>query len=138
MDWTEAKAAALDMLRNAYNREIERIAEELRPRLESRELRGYLDEDFEGEKKGRRAPREVLEREVGGRIARNEEEAHLALAVSRADHTTGLTTAGAAAEAASVDVLRVAFARGWYRPEPDESPSPADLTETAPMAEVRS
>jgi hypothetical protein len=137
MTWMEAKAAALDMLRNAYNREIERIAEELRPRLESRELRGFTDEDCEHED-GWRAPREVLEREVGGRIARTREEALLVLAVSRSPHTPGMKTEGAAAETASVDVLRVAFARGWYRPEPDESPSAATLTASEPMAEVRS
>jgi hypothetical protein len=134
MDWTQAKATALDLLRNAYNREIERIAEELRPRIESRELGGWRgddtppDEPYEGPD-----PMFRLEDEMRARIVTDEESGFLVLAVSPSEHDDlhGDATY-AAGDVAALDVMRVALARGWYVPRPEEHPSAATLALRAP------
>ena len=120
--WKEAKAIALAMLREAYNREIERIAEELAPRIVSGELGAYAGDDES-------SPLWRLECEMRKRIARTEVDKHVVMAVSPSEDecAEGVTT---------LDVLRVALARGWYRPKPDDSPSARDLALPSPR-EVR-
>lgn len=123
MTWTEARAGALDVVRVAYLREVERFAEELRPRFESGELRGLRDSDPDS---GERGPFYQVEKLCLARFAPEGmawEQIHLALAASpsaeEADDTW-VDRRGHVAAAACLDVLRLASARGYYKPAPDE------------------
>lgn len=126
-----------DLLRNAYNREIERIAEELRPRIVSREMGGYILKDVvcgdtEEEAATCLRPLDLLQLEVGRRLAPAEAEGEgglLALAVTPSGWTYGdaKDPDREAGVTGAMDVLRVALARGWYVPRPEEYPSAEDL-----------
>jgi hypothetical protein len=131
-------AVALEALRVDYLGKVRALAEELRPRFESGELRGFRSGDGEG---GSDEPFERLDeicRERFG-LATTETEpgdglsyitgddvaAYTILAVSPmareitdtdADHACYV-----AATAVASDVLAVARDRRWYRPTPDES-----------------
>ncbi len=147
MTGTEAKAGALDVLRGAYLREVEQLAEELRPRLESGELHGFRDEEdlspggATEKLEALCAQRFVLE---PGRIGIEESsafvrcigaepegaaefreacrQAYFVRLVSPSEDVVtadAQPVAGQAVEAIVADVLRVAEARGWYKPHDD-------------------
>ncbi len=138
--WTKAKDEALETLRTVYRAEIERLAQELRPRFESGELHGYNNEDGDRESLPCGAPLDapvicapihLLERRIEERMASTFPDAYLVLACSPSEdkiEDAALTDAkNAAAECVGNDVLRIARARGWYRPTPDEEPSDEEL-----------
>lgn len=130
-NWTETKAAALEILRNAYSLELERIAEELRPQFESGALGGYRGCDTPpGEPYEDRNPLDDLEHEMAKRLVTEEVDEYLVMAI------TPSMFDDCAREAAALDVLRVALARGWYKPKLDAYPGASDLALPSPR-EVR-
>lgn len=139
MDWTEAKATALDLLRNAYNREIERLAEELRPRFESGELHATNYEED--------GPDSLLdlEKEIETTMVLTCRDAYMVLGSSPSEENVDGSCALAeakngAAECVLRDVLLIGLAAGWYSPKPGEWISAAGLAlpDPTPMAEVLS
>jgi hypothetical protein len=129
MEWSDAKLRALDLLRKAYSDKIERVAEELRPRFELRELRGFTDADHVQKSADEHyvPPLWRLEKELSERLAGTEEDAFLVLACSESnvgDYESPVSEAGGRA---GWDVLRVALRRGWYKPEPGEFPGATEL-----------
>lgn len=125
--WNEVKSKALDELRRAYQAEVERFAETLRPRFASGELRGFRDADYEDGDAGGSSPVYQLERLAGehfGLKKGNDSTAHAILAVSRFTRATkdgGWTDAAHHATAAVArEVLAIAQREGWYRVARDE------------------
>lgn len=119
---------ALEQLRAEYQARIVALAEELEPRFRSGELRGYRDGDGN---RFRSPPLHQLEDELRRRLARTFAEAHLVLLCSPStlatfDHGSEDPRYDAG-DAAAWDVLRVALARGWYRPEMEEIPDAESL-----------
>jgi hypothetical protein len=128
-----------------YRRMIERLAEELRPRFASGELRAPRDVDFEEEDGPARAHQdstpwrrieaviaaplgiqvdESVPRVYVGDVAR----AHLVLAASPVTPFVSTDAAHhgfAAQEVARWDVIALARARGYYVPAADEDPIPS-------------
>src|SRR5690349_15162765 len=113
MYWNDAKKRALPILRDAYRMEIERIAAELRPRIEARELGGWRGDDTPpGEPYEDRDPMYRLEAEMRARLAPTERDALLVLAaspdayeeiVAGGDRPDGVALA--AGDVAALDVL---------------------------------
>lgn len=139
----------VDALRAAYQAEIERFAEQLRPRFEAGELH-WIRDSAESEAAMYRLV-ELVREHFG--LAESEDHsgdtprAHLVLALSawaeETDEGGWWHPASHAAEAAAWDVLTVARRRGWYVVPPDESPHPAHLWKGCPWCsssatEVRS
>jgi hypothetical protein len=134
VNWTQARSVALGVLGGAYQQRIERLAEEVRPRFESGEFRGFIGEDLERELQERTlnphrwiAPRwrfaDVVESKVEG-----DADAYLILACSPSgdlvDGDYQLKAARtAAAECMSLDVFRIGLHEGWYKPGRGEEPS---------------
>ncbi len=142
--WQTTCARALDELRQAYQAEVARFAETLRPRFESGELYGIpragSDEGYW--RLGRLCRR---------RFALHGPEAALVLAASPSLATTEELNSNAAPPsnvtremaiyAIICDVLGIARTRGWYRPPAEEQkPSRTLLVWAragAQLAEVR-
>jgi hypothetical protein len=130
--WQEAQ---LPGLRALYLAEVVRFAEEIRPRFESGEFRGFTDADSERIERERDwdPPLFELENLCEQRfrldVDRYGEEAYLnAYLIRCVSPSEGQTfdaqpIAGQAAIAVSRDVLAVARARGFCASTPDEDPS---------------
>lgn len=126
MIWNETKAAALETLRAAYLAEVERLAEELRPKLETGEMAEWGDEPTSDG-----TPRHALESACGDRFGCRAYEkgdgywtgsaegalAVLAVSPSAAEEVRAgfFHIAQAAQSAVAVDVLAIANGRGWIR-----------------------
>ncbi len=131
--------AALEPLRAAYLRRVEKLALELRPRFVSGELHGFNDADAAADEaahrrgaRGWRAPIHRLEKEVETTHVPTFSDAYVVLACSPSegllDGGTAIADArNVAAEAMTLDVLRIARRRGWYEPDPSEEPSREQL-----------
>lgn len=112
------------LVRAAYQAELERLALKLRPRFESGELRGYIDEDFEPFRRIENACAahfglKVTETKTG--YDGDTTTAALVLAASPllADHLWGdgcWHIANLAESVAAWDLLFLARARGWSKP----------------------
>ncbi len=134
-------------LRTAYAAEVERLAEELRPRFEAGELRAVTGGDLDDGEDGRTSPfwklGEVCAERFGCTVTRAEEEvsgdieaARLVLLASpRAEALEGNWQHPGyhAKDAAAWDVIAVARARGMYVPGADEDVDPlvSELRATA-------
>jgi hypothetical protein len=132
--------------------QVERIAEQLRPRIEAGELRGFTDADGDAieaaDKKWRRehprtkrvghayrrCPMALLTKEMTARLRlRNPHRAAVVVVASPSapaildpsNEHDGLWSW--ASDMAAWDVLRIARERGWYKPHRTEYPEPADL-----------
>ncbi len=112
-------ADALQVLRADYQRRVEQLAEELRSRFESGELRGWRSGDGE---RGRPDPRRELEDVAERHFARGAEQVRATIFLSPSAPKVQAATDGdgleitakdLAAESAALDVLAVAKARGW-------------------------
>jgi hypothetical protein len=138
--WVDARGAAQGLLREAYPREIARIAEVLRPGFASGAFRGWRDEDHDrrdevmAERAGivfdpdYRSPFERLEEEVSRRLGFGDEEEEEELArfvlLSTPSEAIGSGSASVdAIAAAAEDVLRYARDRHWYTATADEDAS---------------
>lgn len=128
-----------EQARAAYVAEVEMLAERLRPRFESGELRGMRDEDLEDDH-GALSPMWEVGQEAGEyfRLVKRgppgsirggefyegaEQAAHLVLLASPSTpyvDNQGLYVAYEAQEAAMWDVILIARERGWYTPGPTE------------------
>lgn len=125
---SSARVVALELLRWAYLREVEALAERLRPRLESGQLVPWSTwderwEDLHGVPTHgpRAAPTYRLRAACRHALVRSFQDAFLVMAVSpsadRADVGYPLDgVRGAAAEVVAEDVLREARERGWIPP----------------------
>lgn len=125
---SSARVVALELLRWAYLREVEALAERLRPRLESGQLVPWSTSDDRWEDltvwpmRGRHAPpTHRLEAVCLRTLARTFSDACGVLAVTPAiaalDTGYNVTQVReAAAELIARDVLRVARERGWIPP----------------------
>ncbi len=152
--WHQAKRAALGVLRDAYLAEVEQVAEQLRPRFESGELRGYVDADADDGDYGGTSPKFKLEDLVRAHfglevrelhdipkkgiitLEGDEPTAHGILAVSsftvETEDEGWYHVADHAVCAAAWDVVALARRRRWYRPAPDEEALPGlDLPSNA-------
>jgi hypothetical protein len=127
--WRAAREALVERFRPLYLAEVARFAEELRPRFESGELRGWRDGD-DGD-----GPTYVLEAlgaarfglDVDEDLRGDDEAAYLVLACSptadaSADEWSAVQFHAQAAVAR--DVVLLARERRWYTPTPDEIASP--------------
>lgn len=143
--------AGLEALRGWYRREIEKLAEELRPRFEAGELRAYRDSDFDDEdgpawRDSDDQPKHLIEAACGrhfglGKFVEGEftlghprffegDEAAAYLVLALSPHAPFMDTAPihpglVARDAAAWDVIAVARARGYYVPAADEQKDPA-------------
>lgn len=125
---TEKLSRQFEAARIEYQRQIEVLALELRPKFESGELRGYVDEDSEDGRHGASSPRFKLERMALRRLVKTDASAYAILAVSPSEPmvdggTTLADIRGAAGEAAALDLLRLARSRGWSKPANGETPT---------------
>lgn len=141
--WGDVAAVHLAALRDAYTAEVERLAQQLRPRFASGELRANTSDEYEGAPDLDALPQGRLEaicaehfgvgvtkiEHENGRVeyAGDERTAYLLLAVS--PHTE--STCGDvyhpgyhAQDAAAWDVIALARKRGWYTPAPTECGDP--------------
>jgi hypothetical protein len=145
-EWPGAFNELAERFRPLYRREVARLAEELRPRFESGELRAFEDEDLEDGESGATSPMWRIEAEAGehfrlvkrdgsGRCAAGEvyegagHIASLILVVSPSTFYVGddwSHVAYRANAAAMWDVILHARERGWYTPSPDEEIGPPE------------
>jgi len=125
--------------RRAYLAEVERFAEELRPRFGGGKLRGMTDEEMEDGQSGRTSPYFKLEalcaarfgcavtRDAAGQLLGDVEASHLVLAFSPHAEIVGDNWEHPgyhATTAVTWDVLEVARERGMYVPLPTEEEDP--------------
>ncbi|MCM2332760.1 MAG: hypothetical protein NDI82_02300 [Anaeromyxobacteraceae bacterium] len=141
--WNETKKRAIKSLRAAYLAEVTRFAESLRMRFKAGELRALVDEDLA--QPGRYVPMHELERLVTAHfglqieevedcpkpgwmtLKGDEDSAHLVLAASMSSDAVEDGSDNIflwATDAATWDVIRIARARGWYKPLPGECEDP--------------
>jgi len=122
MNWRKTKEKAAALLGIAYDREVERLAEELRPRFESGELGGHRGSDDDAA---------LLRLQEEARVrSLTPQDAAVLLAVTPTppelyDYCHDIESCAIVAFA--LDVLRVALGRGWYCPAKGEEPSAQDL-----------
>jgi hypothetical protein len=129
--WPSAFNELAERFRPLYMAEVARLADTLRPRFESGELRGFTDEDLEDGASGRDSPLWKIEAAAGEhfRLVRRGEDpepydgaelvAGVILGVSPSAPFTGdgwEHVAYQANEAATWDVLLHARGQGWYTP----------------------
>ncbi len=131
MGWNETKAMALETLRSAWRQEIERFAEELEPRFRLGEFHGLRDPEVDDACEGT-APFNELERLCEARFAPEGRTTWADAMLGAIASPSGEATADDWADdrfwlrtAAAYDVVRIARARGWFTPTPDEEPPPA-------------
>lgn len=110
--------SAQQSLKNLYRLRVETLAEKLRPRFESGELRGWLESD-------NTAPWESVEQQFLEAEIPDIASAYLVLACSPSeaeDIDDGLLSDARsfAAECLATDVFREARRRGWWKPAPGE------------------
>jgi hypothetical protein len=161
--WNVTRAAAraafealVVQFRPLYLAEVARLAETLRPKFESGELRGYTDEDDDA-RVGQAVPMDRLEDLCnehfglqapgtfeGGIVDRDPVTAELVLAASPSaedvinDGNRGHARSTLAMFAAARDVLAFAIARGWRKPRSDEEWTPGLAAILKMAQEVRS
>lgn len=107
------------------------LAEFLRPRFESGELRGFIDADDQ-RPAGWDAPMHRVERACERHFIRSPEAALLVLTCAGKtkghqwswNQVSSHSMRGAASARMAADVLDLARARGWSRPQPMEDPAP--------------
>lgn len=138
-------SAAIEAIRAEYQREIESLAEHLRPRFEAGELHAWRESDHgEGEDRLHKLVTahfglEVTE-SVSGRYRVTSANDAVIHAILSASPTTDATSdnwthpAYHALSAAAWDVINIARARGWYclPPGDDETPHAEHFPENCP------
>ena len=115
MTWNQAKASALDALRAAYCLEIERLAEEVRAGAKSGDKLHELFARFA-------TPEPPWPWGTAMQASMTLHDALLVLAVSPSTEGVGELNAppASAVECIWRDTLRLAVAKGWYRPTNSE------------------
>jgi hypothetical protein len=129
--WVSTHRSQLPALRTAYAAEVEQLAEDLRPRFEAGELRGFATPDGDGDAP---SPFFELERICCAHFRLTElETAALALLTELTPRAEATASAGDLEYvswlqcALAWDVIAVARARGWYEPTPDEQRDPLTI-----------
>ncbi len=115
--------AAWEAMRAAYRREVERLADELRPRFLAQEFVGYEDENGRKQNGAPRYMRIEYElyrrhpwfRTANGAIAVMACSPHSMASHNDVEITTAPCTRGSGAECLATDVLMLAAERGWIR-----------------------